>query len=569
MNQTSSPVTVALTGQLPFIIIASCLFAFLVSLALLRLYRRAVVKSMRRHTAGAEALSLSPQVQVSETSVPHQGPALQIEVIRDFPPARRGREMPLYFAAAARPWQAALIYGIAGICFAGTMSAAFFLSAKMEINYIRVLAITAAYLWPAVLTTNLVAARTHRLKGMIVVVYFAAFAAINGIALVKSRLLTLDQVLVYWSVYNVPPTVLLAIFLNRRIRAVGPLVLTFMIVGISGASVAVSLAGSNQQLLHTIAQAGFALGLGAKGVLFGLNAIGFVPFAVIAWLVLGRIRTLYETKRISDQSLNVDSIWLIFGLANSIDFVFAGAWWILSGLVAFVIFKLCANAGFRLCKRFSTTPHAFRKLLLLRVFSLGKRSEELFDMVGKSWRFVGSIQMIAGPDLAASTVEPHEILDFLSGKLARRFIDSAKTLDLRISQMDLEPYLDNRLRVNDFFCHDDTWKMTLARLADDSDAVLMDLRGFSQKNAGCIFEINELFNLVPLQRVVFAVDETTDQRFLQSTLQQAWNGMKERSPNRRLASPQATLIHLGGSGAKGTQHLLYAVCKAAESPDLR
>ena len=84
--------------------------------------------------------------------------------------------------------------------------------------------------------------------------------------------------------------------------------------------------------------------------------------------------------------------------------------------------------------------------------------------------------MIAGPDLATSTVEPHEFLDFVSGRMARRFIDSAQTLDLRISQMDLEPDFDNRLRVNDFFCHDDTWRMTLARLAGESDAVLMDLR---------------------------------------------------------------------------------------------
>ena len=87
-------------------------------------------------------------------------------------------------------------------------------------------------------------------------------------------------------------------------------------------------------------------------------------------------------------------------------------------------------------------------------------------------------------------MEPHEFLDFVSGTMARRFIDSAQTLELGISQMDLQPDSDNRLRVNDFFCHDDTWRMTLARLADECDAVLMDLRGFSDQHAGCIFEIN-------------------------------------------------------------------------------
>jgi hypothetical protein len=39
-----------------------------------------------------------------------------------------------------------------------------------------------------------------------------------------------------------------------------------------------------------------------------------------------------------------------------------------------------------------------------------------------------------GPDLATTTVEPHEFLGFLSGKLARRFIDGPETLDLRLSE---------------------------------------------------------------------------------------------------------------------------------------
>jgi hypothetical protein len=54
---------------------------------------------------------------------------------------------------------------------------------------------------------------------------------------------------------------------------------------------------------------------------------------------------------------------------------------------------------------------------------LGKVSQRLFDALDKHWRHVGSIQMIAGPDLATTTVEPHEFLDFLRGRLARRFID--------------------------------------------------------------------------------------------------------------------------------------------------
>jgi hypothetical protein len=115
---------------------------------------------------------------------------------------------------------------------------------------------------------------------------------------------------------------------------------------------------------------------------------------------------------------------------------------------------------------------------LLRVFSLGRRSERLFDALATHWRHVGNIRLIAGPDLATTTVEPHEFLGFLSGKLARRFIDGPETLDLRLSETDLEPDPDGRFRVSDYFCYDDTWLTVLSRLADESDAVLMDLRGF-------------------------------------------------------------------------------------------
>jgi hypothetical protein len=173
--------------------------------------------------------------------------------------------------------------------------------------------------------------------------------------------------------------------------------------------------------------------------------------------------------------------------------------------------------------------------------------------------------MIAGPDLATSTVEPHEFLDFVTGKMARRFIDSSHTLDLRIDEMDLQPDFDARFRVTEFFCHDDTWKMTLARLADETDVVLMDLRGFSQMNTGCIFEVNELFNLVPLRRIAFVVDHTTDQQFLRTTMESAWRQMRQRSPNRR-SHGKVTFVQLGSLNRRELHNLFYAIAAAAEKP---
>ncbi|MGH7851884.1 MAG: hypothetical protein ACREP3_00465, partial [Candidatus Binatia bacterium] len=415
--------------------------------------------------------------------------------------------------------------------------------------------------WPVVLTTNLVATVTRRGRMIVLAVYLLAGVALSVPLLNRSPDLTIIQLAYLWFNANLIPSLLLLFFLNRRIRAVGPLVLIFMIVGAMGATLLVSVAGNNPKLLRAIANFTHSIGLGAAGTVWGLHLLGFALFAIAGWVVLDSLRQMYERKYLSDQSVTVDTTWLTFGIVNSMGLVFQGARWILSGLVAFAAFKIIAALGFSLlrARRHPAAP----RLLLLRVFALGRRSERLYDALGKHWRTSGSIQMIAGPDLATTTVEPHEFLDFLTGKLARRFIDSGQTLDLRIEQMDLKADSDARYRVTEFFCHDDTWKITLARLAGESDAVLMDLRGFSQNNAGCIFEINELFSLVPLQRVVFVIDESTDQQYMRDTMQHAWRQIKERSPNRRAGAGQISLVQLSSLNGGEMHSLLYAVTAAA------
>jgi len=91
------------------------------------------------------------------------------------------------------------------------------------------------------------------------------------------------------------------------------------------------------------------------------------------------------------------------------------------------------------------------------------------------------------------------------------------------------------------------------------------LRGFSQNNTGCIFEINELFNLVPLQRVVFVIDESTDQQFMRDTMQMAWRQIREHSPNRRLSSGQSSLVQFSGLHRGEMRNLLYAISSAAKA----
>jgi hypothetical protein len=554
MDKQFDPLTVALTGQLSIVLVAAAIFALVVSLLILWRYRRAVIKSMRRRSR-SQILAPPGHMPADE---PHRPP--DTALMFDFATAAAKSNL-LYRYARRRPWFAALIYAIAGACFAATMTTAFLLSTKMALLPWRFLYLTWVNAWPVVLTTNLVAAVTRRGQMIVLAIYLVGGIALSGSLLGRSPDLTVVQLTYLWFNANTIPSLLLLFFLNRRIRAVGPLVLVFMVFGAAGATLLVSVTSNSPKLLRAISDFAHSAGLGATGTLWALHLLGFALFGIAGWLILDSLRQMYERKQISDQTVSVDAVWLLFGIVNSIGLVFGGARWILSGLVAFVIFKVFTAIGFRLlhASRFLAGP----RLLLLRVFALSRRSERLYHALGKRWRTVGSIQMIAGPDLATTTVEPHEFLDFITGKLPRRFIDSGQSLDLRISQLDVEADGDGRFRVSEFFCHEDTWKLALGRLADESDAVLMDLRGFSEKNAGCVYEINELFNLVSLQRIVFVVDDSTDQEFMRETMKRAWRQIKERSPNRRLAPARVCLVQLSRWNAGGIRTLLYAISVAA------
>lgn len=173
--------------------------------------------------------------------------------------------------------------------------------------------------------------------------------------------------------------------------------------------------------------------------------------------------------------------------------------------------------------------------------------------------------MIAGPDLVTSTIEAHEFLDFVRGRLDRQFVTGAADLEARMAAIETTRDPDGRYRVNEFFCHADTWQMTMERLASTTDVVLMDVRGFSRTNQGVIFELGRLLDGVPLSRVVLLVDQTTDRAFLETTLQSLWSNLSASSPNQTNRSPIARLFAMDGQSG-GELRALLRVLTQVESP---
>jgi hypothetical protein len=537
-SATPDPVTHALTGVWPLIMILSALLTFPASALLLWLYRRAVLRGMNESRKGG--------VPVADTVTGTDAPPKPLQFVSLGANAAPRATLP-------SPWAAAVVYLAAGAAYTLVMTVAWFLATHdFQIGPIKALFVFWTFYWPAMLAVILVAARDRAQKIWIVLGYVVIYVALAAVELARSPDFTWNQAALFWIIENGPATVLLYLFLTRRIRSVGPLVLVFAIVALLGAQLAISLLFASEARMLTAVRIGAKVGLGGNGVFIATLLLGLLLFALFGWLVLRWIGARYSAKKFSDESLTVDTIFVLFGIIASVDLVFEHWMWIATGLVALIAYKVVARIGFRFLPK---TPSP-KGLLLLRVFALGKRSQPLFDAMRKAWLRGGAIAMIAGPDLVTSAVEPHEFLGFLAGKLGRTFVGDDTDLARRVAAMDSRPDPDGRYRVAEFFCRADTWQPTMRRLVAESDAVVMDLRSFSPSNRGCVYELGRLLDAIDLGRVVFVIDKSTDRSFLEATLRQQWSSLAAESPNRSAAEATARFFEVHGTTSAETRALV-------------
>ena len=543
-------------GFILAVVVFALPLTLLISWGLLRLYRRSVIRLMETRSMIERPPALEEEKQKLHPT-PQERPGINITTHKTrFWQTHAGEEF--YKIVSLAPWRTALIYGIGWVSYALLLAGGFLASGKFAIQLLPLAHLFWVYLW-FVVPILWVMIRRGRLA--VIGFYVVGFVFLGLTSASVQPTFTWEMPLLLWTSINLWPTIELFLVLNRRVRAVGSLVLVFTIFAAIGIQALVLGIGGNSP---AIIQWGIALGMKLWQLdllSFGVFLVGLAIFVLIGWLAMKRIRHGYEHKKISDQSLVVDTIWLLFLLSYMILFSHGGTWWAILPAGAFLVSKLLVALGFWLLRRTRPGQHKPVDLLLLRVFSLGRRSEHFYDTLSAYWRQVGNIRMIAGPDLATSTIEPHEFLDYLTGRISNRFIDSAETLERRIAEVDEKPDFDGRYRVSEFFCYADTWKMVLARLAEMHDAVLMDVRGFSSGNTGCIFEINALIDLIPLNKVVFVIDETTDEGFLRQIFEQAWGGMDIDSPNRTTTS-NLCLFRFEGKNLRGFSILLRLLCSA-------
>ena len=227
-------------------------------------------------------------------------------------------------------------------------------------------------------------------------------------------------------------------------------------------------------------------GLGGNETFYAIMLLGFALFGVAGWWLIKWLGRRYQDRKMSDQSLTLDAMWLLFGVVQSITLAFEGWAWVFTGLAAFAVYKAVDSPWIRRDRRQSRRRAESRRCSCCGSSRWAAGASACSMRLSKRWLRAGSISMIAGPDLVTSTVEPHEFLDFVGGDLSRQFVRGGDDLERRLREMAHGPDPDGRYRVNEFFCYADTWKETMRKLSAGADAVLMDLRSFSPSNQGCV-----------------------------------------------------------------------------------
>ena len=549
MQNPQDTISFAVTSLMAFGVVCLPWVTWGLSEISLVFYRRTVVRSMRAAEAPLDVASSLAPPSAAEPRVVD----LQVQTANEtFVTTSVGGNALLGEVRRAMR-DATKIYTAAGLVYAAVMALAFGLRFQ-ALAPGPLLFLGIAFAWPLVLTALLIAAPARRWRIAIVIGYWILFFTSAAQTMPENGHMP-------FFLANIGATIAALVVRARRVRAVAPLVGAFLtLLGVT-IIVAIGVAAAAGQRPAQGAPLG---GLASFALLLAVLAL-IVAGPVGGWLTLRWLARWYAEKRTSDQSITIASIWLIFAGVHGATFAYDDLRWMSIGFLAFAGFLLATAMGFRALRRRSGGSSGPR-LLVLRVFALGRRSRRLFDRLATRWRHIGSVQLIAGPDLASSTVEPHEFFDFLRRRLAGRFLESRQSIESALADLDTAPDHDGRYRITDFFCRDTAWRTVFGRLAAGADVVLMDLRGFSSENCGCTYELGELLNLVPLDRIAIVIDRHTDDRFLAQTIEHASARISSSSPNEGTAAIRVRAFRETGWRGLDPDRLLRLLCDTVAQP---
>jgi pimeloyl-ACP methyl ester carboxylesterase len=529
--------SIAWEGLFGLALILSVVTTFLVALFLRRIYRKRIKAYM---------LGQTPTPRPPEQRADSRTPVPQIELLEyDSPPDLSPKAETLYRIATRTPMRAAVVFALAGVAHAGVATVVKFLVTETQFYPKLTVATIFAHAWPVLPTVVIVALANRRMQFVWPALFVAAVLLVSGPYRTLIAALWLTQMLV--------PTAAMFVVANWWMKSIGPVMLVFMSVFFFGLLVSPFAA---YNAMHR------ALGLDNASLILMVMLFLVLLFTLAACVFLARVGRRYAGKRVSDQLLVLNLYWLLVTVWQCLLLAPEYGAWAATGLLAYVAYRLVLAVGLR---RFRSEAEGREnvKLLLLRVFGSASRSERALEELGLRWRYAGSIQLIAGEDLALANLEPDELVDFLTLRLSSHFVKNREQLARKESEVDLKPDPDGRFRVNEFFCDNAIWREALLRLVGKNDLVLMDLRGFGGSNMGVVYELTQLINVKPMHKTVMIFDSTTDMGLVRQVLSEAWHRMRDDSPNPRTPAEPLRMLRVERQNSREARRLLRVLCAAA------
>jgi len=369
----------------------------------------------------------------------------------------------------------------------------------------------AAYAWPVLPVFAVIGRwRRWRFVGAMLLWFVAAVLLLTWRT---NENISFLQVLKWMSFdIGLPLVVVTAICLGGASRAIAPWLAPLFVLLLWSSQAGIDLLAAGFNASSPIAHA-FISFFGGTGAIV---AAGLLPW-LLAWWPLRRagrwLADAYSRRAISELFYLFAAVWIITLAAPALGAIHELGW---GALIVFLPLLWIPPGAWLMHRLAAPPPGRPPTLLVLRVFQQDANVQALFDKVVERWRLSGNTVLIAGTDLVDRTIDAEDIFIFIDGRLGERFIHHPSELDARLAAFEFQPDIEGRHRVNECYCHDTTWQQALDRLVCSSDVVLMDLRNFREKNAGCIHELQVLASAPALARVVVLTNEQTELAAAQS-----------------------------------------------------
>ncbi len=232
------------------------------------------------------------------------------------------------------------------------------------------------------------------------------------------------------------------------------------------------------------------------------------------------------------------------------------------------------------------------KLLVLRVFGEARGARYTFERLIAPWRFIGVHFTVDDPKfasyryrvfqrrslailvliVAAGGINPWGgaialgvvILWDWWGLYQRRPVHTGEEARERIERTIARPRnLQGLFKDTRMVCYMNTWRLVVEQFIDHADVVLFDLREFDEEKAGSTYEINFLFDVFPLDSILFLCDENSDREAIYKVIREQWVALREGSPNIGTKDPTVQVYVSREEDAGDVQGLLDALIAVA------